>query len=733
MMRKIFSSLRSGWLVIPVVLVLAAAIVLTARYAGQEAGSSSVAGQSGPALMAPAEGGVEIQAKQGPPDASIGRPEAGPKTAPASFDGDLRKLPQTGPAEKKPMIEVKRSKEQVGAVPAVQDPVVQTNQGSLSMPASNNSFKGLDLNNWGAGWPPDTNGDVGPNNYIQTVNTSIGIYNKTGGQLAAFTFDTFFNGTNSPCDSSNQGDPVVVYDAQSGRWIISDFAWTNFVSGPYYQCIAVSKTTDPLSGGWWMYALRADDNSHPWLNDYPKLGVWSDGIYMSANMFDIISRSGMASYNGVRVWALNRDDLISGAPLRSVRVDLGTSYFSLLPSNFRGAQPPSGTPAFFGSISGTTANNFQLWKFHVDWGTPSNSTFTGPTNISVASFNEPSGNVPQKDSSETLDTLGDRLMMQLQYRDINGTQSLWASHTVASGGVTGIRWYEFRNPNGSPTVYQQSTFQPDSYYRWMPSLAVDSQGNMAVGYSVSSSTIDPQIRYAGRLVGDPLNTLGQGETTLIAGTGAQSGGYNRWGDYSAMTVDPVDDCTFWYTTEYYETTGNNWQTRIGSFALPGCGGTTAPTPTFTPTPTATPTFTPTPTGAPTFTPSPTATSTFTPTPTPPSTATTMHVGNLDGSSAAQNQRRWRATVTITVHDANENLLSGVTVSGAWGSGTSGTGSCTTGADGTCSITSSTIANSQTSVSFTVSDLSLSGYTYDPSANHDPDGDSNGTTITIAGP
>jgi len=718
MVRKVWSLVKSGWVVGLVLLALGIGVALAARAGKQAVGDFSSAKGNSPALLAPAEGDMEIQAVQGPVNPSIGKPEAGPKTPAVSFDGDLRKLPHTGPPVKKPMIELKRAGAGAAA-PLVQDPVVQSSQSSLSMPSYSQSFKGLDFKNWGAGWPPDTNGDVGPTYYIQTVNTSIGIFNKSGSRLAAFTFDTFFSGTNTACDSSNQGDPEVLYDALSKRWIISDFAWTNFTRGPYYQCIAVSKTSDPVSGGWWMYGVRADDNSHPWLNDYPKLSVWPDGIYMSANMFDILSRSGMASCNGVRVWALNREDLVSGAPLRSVRVDLGTAYFSLLPSNFRGAQPPAGTPAFFGSISGTTANNFQLWKFHVDWANPNNSTFTGPDNIGVAAFNMPSGNIPQKDSCETLDTLGDRLMFQLQYRNIGGTQSLWASHTVASGSggvtVTGIRWYEIRDPNGTPTVYQQSTFQPDSSYRWMPSLAVDGQGNMAVGYSVSSLSLDPQIRYAGRLASDPLGTLGQGETTLIAGTGSQSGGYNRWGDYSAMTIDPVDDCTFWYTTEYYETTGSDWQTRIGSFAMPGCSGSgsLAPTATFTPTPAQAPVFSPTPTATATVTPTPTATPTVTP---PPSATSTMHVGDLSGWAAAQNKRRWRATVVVTVQDSNNALLSGVTVSGTWDLGASGTGSCTTGSDGTCRLTSSTIDNSQTTASFMVSDLSLSGYTYDPSAD-----------------
>jgi len=181
--------------------------------------------------------------------------------------------------------------------------------------------------------------------------------------------------------------------------------------------------------------------------------------------------------------------------------------------------------------------------------------------------------VPQQ-GGEAVDALGDRLMMQLQYRNIGGVESLWANHTVADsravGHPTGIRWYEIRNPNGTPSVYQWSTFQPDTNYRWMGSLAVDRQGNMALGYSVSSASMYPAIRYTGRLSTDSLGQLPQGEITLIAGTGSQSGGHNRWGDYIAMTVDPVDDCTFWYTNQYYATTGNNWQTRIGSFKFSSC-------------------------------------------------------------------------------------------------------------------------------------------------------------------
>jgi hypothetical protein len=481
-----------------------------------------------------------------------------------SMDKDLRDLPQTGPARKRPMREMGQM-----AAPALNggpDPVLQTSTGlrALSAPTALTSFKGLDLQTWGAGWPPDTHGDVGPNHYIQAVNTSIGIFDKvTGTRLAAFTFNNFFvaAGGSGVCATYNQGDPIVLYDQISGRWIITDFAFSSVSKPPYYECIAVSKTADPVSGGWWLYTLTADTLS---LNDYPKLGIWNDGIYMSANLF----KRGR-TYAGAKVWALNRDDLISGASLRTVAFTLGTSYFSLLPANLKGALAPTGTPEYFMSDYGSNTS-MKLWKFSVNWTTPTSSTFTGPTSFAVASFTRPSTRVPQLNSTETLDTLGDRLMSWLQYRNINGVQSLWVSRTVVAGTSMGVRWMEVRNMSATPVVYQEGTYAPDSNYRWMPSLAVDKFGNMAIGYSVSSSTMYPAIRYAGRLVSDPLGTLGQTEVSLIEGTGSQSGGYNRWGDYSSMSVDPVDDCTFWFTTEYYETTSNNWQTRIGSFQYPGC-------------------------------------------------------------------------------------------------------------------------------------------------------------------
>src|SRR5215212_4781988 len=212
------------------------------------------------------------------------KPEPKEKVRPAHFDGDLRRIPQghvkQGEARPEPQVPY--------AAPGAADgdTALQTSVAAAAAPTPSTSFDGLDYKGSGAGFPPDTNGDVGPNHYIQTVNTSIGIYSKTGAQLWKNTFDALFSAggtTGTPCDNSNQGDPVVLYDPIGDRWIISDFAWSNFSTGPFYQCFAVSKTSDPVDGGWYFYAYQTASGAV--LNDYPKLGVWPDGIYMSANNF----------------------------------------------------------------------------------------------------------------------------------------------------------------------------------------------------------------------------------------------------------------------------------------------------------------------------------------------------------------------------------------------------------------------------------------------------------------
>ena len=496
-----------------------------------------------------------------------------------SFDGDVRRLPQTRVLSQ--LREAPRPlRRQMPSVPMstpslTSDPVRQAQMGTRQSPTPLENFAGLSSDGW---YPPDPNGDVGPNDYVQAVNVKVGVYSKTGTLRAIIYFDTLFSsanggaGTGTPCDSysGNYGDPIVLYDATVDHWLIADFAWSNS-NGPFYECIAYSKTGDPVSGGWNLYPM----STGTLFPDYPKFSVWSDGIYMSANMYGTSSEA-------PRVWALNRNDMVSGVSMHNLYFDLSSIYGTLLPSNLRGGtMPPPGEPAFFASVD--EPNTFHLWKFYVNWSTLG-ATFSGPTNLAVANFVMPCNAaliencVPQPgvSSSYYLDSLGDRLMMQLQYRNIGGTESLWVNHTVAAsantGNPTGVRWYEIRDPNGTPYVYQQGTYQPDSNYRWMGSLAVDGFGNMAVGYSLSSTSIYPSIAYAGRLVTDTLGTLPQAETTLMAGAGSQStncgnGPCNRWGDYSAMTIDPTDDCTFWYTNEYYASTGGNWRTRIGAFRL----------------------------------------------------------------------------------------------------------------------------------------------------------------------
>ncbi len=614
---------------------------------------------------------------------------------PREFNGDVRNLPQ---------VQFKRQarleSEEVRQPPInpnkqplpgyVDPPPVQSllRAPTLNMPAPNTSFAGLSLNGsctggqCGGGYPPDTVGDVGPNHYVQGVNNAIGIFSKTGTQLAAFTFNAFWAsaGTGTPCDNNNHGDPVVLYDPLGDRFLFMDFAWSNSTAGPYYFCFAVSKTADP-TGSYWLYAVRGDDAAHPWLPDYPKGGVWPDGFYFSANMFCMQTTGcsgGQESFQEVRAWAFNRTQMEAGQPLQQVVIDTNTTtYFSLLPSNMRGAQPPAGAPNYFVSES-QSVYGVEVFKFHADY-SGAGSTFTGPTQIGHASYTVPNGAiVPQPSTTTTLDTLYDRLMMQNQYRNRGGTESLWLAHTVraSSASNTGIQWLQLNVTGGTvvTTAVQQQLYFPDStLYRFMPSLAVDGSGNMAVGYSAASASTFPSIRYSGRLASDPLNTLPQGEAILINGGGSQStncGGSpcTRWGDYSAMSVDPVDDCTFWYTTEYYATTGGIWNTRIGSFKFPSCGPTNTPTvsvtststptrtgtrtptvPTSTRTPTVTPTSTPTRTHTFTATPSVTATRSSTPTRTPTISATQTPTHTVAPSSPTNT-----ASVTPTL-TATETL------------------------------------------------------------------------------
>lgn len=460
---------------------------------------------------------------------------------------------------------------------AVSDPVAQTTVTTNVATSSGLNFLGI-----GKGFssftvnaaPPDTNGAVGVTQYVQWVNTSYAVFDKsTGATLYGPTAgNTLWSGFSGPCAQTNDGDVIAQYDKAADRWVMAQLSYSQ--APPYYLCVAVSTTGD-ATGTYQMYSFAYNN-----LNDYPKLGIWPDGYYASYNMFQ------GNTFVGAQVCAFDRSSMLIGAPATQQCLQLNNSYGGLLPSDLDGATaPPAGSPNYFVAFDSNLAS-LDLWRFHVNWTTPANTTLTGPINLSVPTFSEACGGgtcIPQSGTQQKLDSLGDRLMYRLAYRNLGTSESLVVNHSVTSGSSVGIRWYELRDPGGTPQIYQASTFAPDANYRWMGSIAMDQSGNMALGYSVSSSSMYPSIRYTGRSVTDALNTM-QSETQIVAGTASQSytfGGLSRWGDYSSISIDPVDDCTFWYTTEYLVTNNSftfNWSTRIASFKFPTCGGGTVAAP-----------------------------------------------------------------------------------------------------------------------------------------------------------
>lgn len=460
-----------------------------------------------------------------------------------------------------------------GLKPAnVEDPVLQHTTASLAPTLAAPTAGGLNFDGLGNGSlgftvnsaPPDTNGAVGSTQYVQWVNSSFAVFNKsTGAKVSGPTAgNTLFSALGNGCATNNDGDPIAQYDKLANRWVLSQFSVS---TTPFLQCVAVSTTSD-ATGTYNVYSF-----SYPNFDDYPKMGIWPDGYYTTFNMFN------GNTFVGADACAYDRSKMLAGQPATQVCFQQGSSVGGLLPGDLDGTTaPPAGSPNFF-AFFGT--NNLNLFKFHVDFATPANSTFTGPTVIPVAAFTALCNGgtcVPQPGTTNTLDSLADRLMYRLAYRNLGTKEALVVNHSVVAGTSGGVRWYEIDNPNGTPVLAQQSTFAPDSKYRWMGSIAMDHSGNMAMGYSVSSSTTSPSIALTGRLATDPANTM-QAEASIVAGTGSQNGTLSRWGDYSAITVDPVDDCTFWYTTEYMKTTGTfNWNTRIANFKFSGCGGAATP-------------------------------------------------------------------------------------------------------------------------------------------------------------
>lgn len=443
------------------------------------------------------------------------------------------------------------------------DPVVQDFQGSYQPMSPVQDFEGTANVNSVA--PPDTYGDVGPNHYFQVVNLSYAIYNKTGTKLLGpLANSSVWSGMPN---NINSGDAVVLYDEGADRWLFTQFSLTNYPNGPFYQMIAVSQTPDP-TGSWyrWEYSFTN-------MPDYPKFGIWRDGYYMSANQF----ASGSLSWAGVAAIAYDRSAMLAGNPTAQMVMfsfPNTDEAYTMLPADCDGAFPSPGTPEYFVYKSENVSDHLGCYEFHADWTNTANATLGNFLSLPVTTYATTVSGIPQSGTAKLLDPMTDRLMYRLQYRLFGDHSSMVTNHTVdAGGGIAGVRWYELRNSGSGWSVYQQSTYSPDSKYRWMGSLAMDANGNIALGYSISSSSTFPSVYYTGRLGSDALNTMTQAESVIINGTGSQTGtfgGRNRWGDYSSMTVDPTQCGTFWYTQEYYAVTSDHsWQTRIASFQFPG--------------------------------------------------------------------------------------------------------------------------------------------------------------------
>ena len=411
--------------------------------------------------------------------------------------------------------------------------------------------------------PPDTDGDVGPNHYFQIVNLSFAIYDKTGNKLLGpLPNSSIWSGMPH---NSNDGDPIVLYDEVNDRYLVSQFSLPN-TSGPYWEMVAVSQTNDP-TGSWYRYEFQYSN-----MPDFPKLGIWSDAIYMTANMF-----AGGSSPAGTSYSAFEKDSIYAGAAsARLVMFTLGNGDpFSALPADCDGAYPPAGTPEFFAYQQN---QHIRIYGFHVDWTTTSNSTFGELIQLPVSSYAVwpfAAQIIPQPGTGVKLDPLSyGGIQNRFAFRKFNDHWSMVSNSTVNVSGIAGIRWYELRNDGTDPanwSIYQQSTYAPDNNFRWAGSMSMDSIGNIALGYSMSSSSVYPSIMFTGRAATDPLDTMTVAETAIKIGGGSQTYVYSgraRWGDYSAMAADPTAIGKFWYTNQYYTTTSAmSWKTRIAGFSF----------------------------------------------------------------------------------------------------------------------------------------------------------------------
>jgi hypothetical protein len=552
-----------------VVVAAVAAVLVVSAPAGAARGSSSVAVAKpkptfSSAVAFDVSKPLSVLAREAPaPSAPVDEDEEDPAPADNGFTGDTASVQTTVPV----------------------NPLIPANT-SFEGLANTDNPDGILVN------PPDPVGDVGPNNYVEMVNLVFGVYDKQGNRLLGPTpLGALWQDFAVADCAGLSGDPVVLFDQITGRWILSQFT----AAGPtYYNCVAVSTTGDP-TGTYYRYAFSSGVN----FPDYPKYGVWTDSYVLTTREF------GPTIEYGIGVYALEKNKMVNGDPkARAVSFFIDGNDPSLLPlvgdgllpADIDGKQKPAPETAIpivgtqdDGAEYGATSDALNVWDLLIKWRSTPTASLTFNAQLPVAAFDSifpcaPTSRdcLPQPgvtDPSRYLDILSyrQRPTHRLAYRNFKGYESMVTNQSVeALPGVAGVRWYELRRINGTYSLYQQGTYAPnDGVHRWMGSIAQDKKGNTALGYSVVNGTdVYPGIRYTGRLAGDTLGQMTLGEGTIINGTGVQLTTNSRWGDYTSMNVDPVDDCTFWYVNEYYQTTDpvrlRNWQTRIASFKLPGC-------------------------------------------------------------------------------------------------------------------------------------------------------------------
>ncbi len=433
------------------------------------------------------------------------------------------------------------------------------------------NFDGITDAQAGGFVPPDTNASVGSTQVVETVNVAYAVYDKTTGNviMPPTNIQTLYTPLGGQCATGNVSDPLATYDKAAGRWLITMIAFnSNFTVNE--ACVAISTSVD-ATGTFHLYRFAYGTV----LPDYPKLGVWPDAYYLTTNLFP-----NGGNFGGAESCALDRTNMLAGNNAKMICFKRPTSDFSLLPADQDGATPPPvGSPNYQMELA--TSTTLKLYKFHVDFVNTTKSTFTGPKVLTVPAYSNACATasrgacIPQPAGGELLESLGDRLMYRLPYRNFGSHEAIVATHSILGSGTgkaaAAVRWYEIRL-GAVPTLFQAGTVGggASTTALWMGSLAMDKNGDIALGYSKSSKSVKPSIEYVGRVPTDPVGTM-ESPKVIIAGTGVQQNSFNRWGDYSSMAIDPTDDCTFWYAQEYYKTTGSfNFQTRLASFKFTTC-------------------------------------------------------------------------------------------------------------------------------------------------------------------